>query len=137
MSLKNGMCLSCSLEASAERIVSRICAYEDTRRTLKSKPLIPITASFPASEAFDAINEALKADDAARKSALKTANAVFAFTLKNKAGETESWHIDLKEKGTVGKGLGEKPTGMFPSRLQRITPKVADENPYTLFEHNG
>ena len=136
MSLKNGMCLSCSLEVSAERIVSRICAYEDTR-TLKSKPLIPITASFPASEAFDAINEALKADDAARKSALKTANAVFAFTLKNKAGETESWHIDLKEKGTVGKGLGEKPTGTSPSRLQRITSKIADGTLYTVLEHNG
>jgi hypothetical protein len=36
---------------------------------------------------------------------------VFAFTLKNKAGETESWHIDLKNKGEVGKGLGDKPTG--------------------------
>ena len=119
MSLKNGMCLRCSLEASAERIVSRVCDDEDRTITLESKPLTPIIASFPASEAFDAINEALKADDAARKSALKTANAVFAFTLKNKAGETESWHIDLKEKGTVGKGLGEKPTGTFPSHLQR------------------
>lgn len=36
---------------------------------------------------------------------------MFAFTLKNKAGETESWHIDLKEKGTVSAGLGTKPTG--------------------------
>ncbi len=36
---------------------------------------------------------------------------MFAFTLKNKAGETESWHIDLKEKGTVNAGLGSKPTG--------------------------
>merc|ERR1711964_874267 len=48
--------------------------------------------------------------DAERKDAIKQANAVFAFTLKNKAGETESWHIDLKNKGEVGKGLGEKPT---------------------------
>jgi hypothetical protein len=39
---------------------------------------------------------------------------VFAFTLKNKAGETESWHIDLKNKGEVGKGLGDKPTGTPP-----------------------
>lgn len=119
MSLKNGMYFSCSLEAFAERIVPPVCIYEDTTRTPESKPLTPIAASFPASEAFDAINEALKADDAARKSALKTANAVFAFTLKNKGGETESWHIDLKEKGTVGKGLGEKPTGTFPSHLRR------------------
>jgi len=35
---------------------------------------------------------------------------VFAFTLKNKAGETDSWHIDLKNEGKVGKGLGDKPT---------------------------
>lgn len=39
---------------------------------------------------------------------------MFAFTLKNKAGETESWHIDLKNKGEVGKGLGDKPTGETP-----------------------
>jgi hypothetical protein len=69
------------------------------------------TAAFPSSEAFDAINEALKASDAERKEAIKSGNAVFAFTLKNKAGETESWHIDLKTKGEAGKGLGEKPGG--------------------------
>lgn len=65
---------------------------------------------FPSSAAFDAINEALNASDADRKDAIKQGNAIFAFTLKNKAGETESWHIDLKEKGTVGTGLGTKPT---------------------------
>ncbi|KAI1178113.1 SCP2 sterol-binding domain-containing protein [Nemania sp. FL0916] len=64
---------------------------------------------FPASAAFDAINSALSSSDADRKDAIKQGNAVFAFTLKNKAGETESWHIDLKEKGTVGTGLGTKP----------------------------
>ena len=64
---------------------------------------------FPSSAAFDAINEAL-ADPAEKKSAIKQGNAVFAFTLKNAAGDTESWHIDLKNKGEVGKGLGEKPT---------------------------
>jgi len=66
--------------------------------------------AFPSSEAFDVINSALTASDADRKDAIKQGNAVFAFTLKNKAGETESWHIDLKSKGEVGKGLGEKPT---------------------------
>lgn len=69
--------------------------------------------AFPASAAFDAINAALTSSDAERKSAIKQGNAVFAFTLKNKAGETESWHIDLKEKGEVGKGLGAKPTGQY------------------------
>ncbi|CZR53109.1 probable oleate-induced peroxisomal protein [Phialocephala subalpina] len=65
-------------------------------------------ASFPSSEAFDAINEALLSSDAERKEAIKNGNAIFAFTLKNKAGETESWHIDLKDKGVVAKGLPEK-----------------------------
>ena len=53
----------------------------------------------------------LTASEADRKDAMKQGNAVFAFTLKNAAGETESWHIDLKNKGEVGKGLGEKPNG--------------------------
>ncbi|SPN97738.1 probable peroxisomal protein POX18 [Cephalotrichum gorgonifer] len=66
--------------------------------------------NFPASAAFDAINSALTSNDAERNSAIKQGNAVFAFTLKNKAGETESWHIDLKSKGEVLKGLPEKPT---------------------------
>ncbi|RYP19202.1 hypothetical protein DL765_003517 [Monosporascus sp. GIB2] len=65
---------------------------------------------FPSSEAFEAINSALQSSEADRKDAIKQGNAVFAFTLKNKAGETESWHIDLKEKGAVGTGLGSKPT---------------------------
>jgi len=69
--------------------------------------------AFPASEAFDIINSALTSSDAERKDAIKQGNAVFAFTLKNKAGETASWNIDLKNKGEVGTGLGDKPTGMF------------------------
>ncbi|KAI1351000.1 SCP2 sterol-binding domain-containing protein [Xylaria sp. FL0043] len=64
---------------------------------------------FPASAAFDAIHNALNSSDAERKDAIKQGNGVFAFTLKNKAGETESWHIDLKEKGVVGNGTGTKP----------------------------
>jgi len=65
---------------------------------------------FPSSEAFDVINDALKNSEADRKDAIKQGGAVFAFTLKNKAGKTESWHIDLKTKGEVGKGVGDKPT---------------------------
>ncbi|KAJ3579805.1 hypothetical protein NPX13_g760 [Xylaria arbuscula] len=64
---------------------------------------------FPASAAFDAINESLAASEADRKDAIKQASGVYAFTLKNKAGETESWHIDLKEKGAVGSGIGNSP----------------------------
>ena len=33
-------------------------------------------------------------------------NASFAFTLKNKQGETDSWYLDLKNKAEVGKGIG-------------------------------
>lgn len=67
------------------------------------------TAKFPASVAFDQINAAL-ANDADRADAVKQGGAVFAFTLKNPAGETESWNLDLKKEGKVSKGLGEKPT---------------------------
>ena len=59
---------------------------------------------FPSSQAFDVINEALQSDEAERKDAIKKGGCVFAFTLKNKAGKTESWHVDLKKDGTVGKG---------------------------------
>ncbi|KAI0908169.1 SCP2 sterol-binding domain-containing protein [Ustulina deusta] len=66
-------------------------------------------AKFPASAAFDVIDSALNTSEADRKDAIKQGNGVYAFILKNKAGETESWHIDLKEKGTVGTGAGSKP----------------------------
>ncbi|KAL9138716.1 MAG: hypothetical protein Q9175_000071 [Cornicularia normoerica] len=65
--------------------------------------------SFPSSTAFDAINSSLQSDDAERKDAVKKGNAVFAFILKNKDGQTDSWYIDLKEKGEVAKG--EAPSG--------------------------
>jgi len=69
----------------------------------------PLTAdAFPSSAAFDAIAQSLKADDAGRKDAIAKGGAVFAFTLKNGAGATESWYIDLKESGTVGKGAPPK-----------------------------
>ncbi|CAA9967102.1 hypothetical protein PTNB73_10382 [Pyrenophora teres f. teres] len=59
--------------------------------------------AFPSSAAFDAISQSLSSD-ADRKDAIKQANAIFAFTLKNN-GAQESWYIDLKETGTVGKGV--------------------------------
>lgn len=68
-----------------------------------------VTADFPSSAAFDQIQEALN-DEATRKDAIKTGKAIFAFTLKNDKGATESWHIDLKQNGAVGKGVGTKPT---------------------------
>lgn len=71
---------------------------------------------FPSSAAFQTINEALNASEADKKDAIKQGNGVYAFTLKNTAGETESWHIDLKNEGKVSKGLGEKPDGMLHQR---------------------
>jgi len=59
---------------------------------------------FPASQAFEVINQALQSDEAERKDAIKKGGCVFAFTLKNKAGKSESWFIDLKKEGKVGKG---------------------------------
>jgi hypothetical protein len=86
---------------------------------------------FPSSAAFDAINEALTASDADRKDAIKQGNAIFAFTLKNGAGETESWHIDLKNKGEVGKGLGEKPTGKIKPIYGLCVARYADPAGYS------
>ncbi|KAI9376050.1 SCP2 sterol-binding domain-containing protein [Aspergillus egyptiacus] len=59
---------------------------------------------FPSSAAFDVINSTLQADEAERKDAIAKAQTVVAFTLKNKDGKEESWYLDLKEKGVVGKG---------------------------------
>jgi putative sterol carrier protein len=46
-------------------------------------------------------------DPTAKRNFIKQANGIFTFTLKNSSGETESWYLDLKNSGTVGKG--EKP----------------------------
>jgi putative sterol carrier protein len=63
--------------------------------------------AFPSSTTFDLLATALSSE-AARTDAIKRANGVFVFTLKNPAGDNESWHIDLKTSGTVGKGVPEK-----------------------------
>lgn len=62
------------------------------------------------------INSTLQGDEAERKDAISKAQTVVAFTLKNKDGKEESWHLDLKEKGVVGKGAapaGKKADGQF------------------------
>ena len=59
--------------------------------------------AFPSSAAFDAIADALQSE-ADKKDAIKKGGAIFAFQLKNTAGKEESWYIDLKETGTLGKG---------------------------------
>ncbi|KAL2842858.1 SCP2 sterol-binding domain-containing protein [Aspergillus pseudodeflectus] len=72
---------------------------------------------FPSSAAFDVINSSLQGDEAERKDAVKTAQTVVAFTLKNSSGKEESWYLDLKEKGVVGKGAAP-PGGKADVTLQ-------------------
>jgi hypothetical protein len=60
--------------------------------------------AFPASEAFDAIQQGINENPKDKADAVKKANSIFAFTLKNKEGKTASWHVDLKSKGEVAKG---------------------------------
>ncbi|KAL9056462.1 MAG: hypothetical protein Q9162_002943 [Coniocarpon cinnabarinum] len=60
--------------------------------------------AIPSSEAFDVIHQSLTSDPKEQEQAIKQGGAVFAFTLKN-GNTTDSWHIDLKKSGTVGKGL--------------------------------
>ncbi len=100
MSLKNGM-----------------KAYQNTGQMGIHATLTDTTPDeFPSSAAFDLINQSLASDDAERKAAIKQAGAIFAFTLKNAQNKVDSWHIDLKDKGVVGKGLapeGAKPNSMF------------------------
>jgi len=77
--------------------------------------LLTIIDAYPSSAAFDLIADALK-DESERKDAIKKGGAIFGFTLKNGEGNSESWHIDLKETGTVGKGTapeGKKANGML------------------------
>ncbi|KAL4941878.1 hypothetical protein BDV06DRAFT_193558 [Aspergillus oleicola] len=59
---------------------------------------------FDSSAAFDVINATLQSSEAERQDAVKTAQAVVAFNLKNASGKEESWYLDLKNKGEVGKG---------------------------------
>ncbi|KAK9351192.1 SCP2 sterol-binding domain-containing protein [Lipomyces doorenjongii] len=61
--------------------------------------------SFPSSAAFDLIKASLS-DEKERTSAIKKGGAIFAFSLTNPKNETDTWYIDLKSSGTVGKGLG-------------------------------
>ncbi|KAK3620360.1 hypothetical protein LTR56_023446 [Elasticomyces elasticus] len=74
---------------------------------------------WPSSAAFDLIASALS-DEAERKDAVKKGGSIFAFELKNADKETQSWYIDLKETGTVGKGAA--PQGKKPG----VTLKLSD-----------
>lgn len=57
------------------------------------------------------INEQLSENPDEVRDAIKKGNGIFAFTIKGNSGVTDSWHVDLKSTGSVGKGIGEKPSG--------------------------
>ncbi|RDW65821.1 SCP2 sterol-binding domain-containing protein [Aspergillus mulundensis] len=77
---------------------------------------------FESSAAFDAINATLQGDEAERKEAIKNAQTVVAFQLKNDAGKEESWHLDLKENGVVGKGAAP------PGKKADVTLQLSDKD---------
>ncbi|KAK0327298.1 hypothetical protein LTR82_002061 [Friedmanniomyces endolithicus] len=79
--------------------------------------------AWPSSAAFDLISSALS-DETERKDAVKKGGSIFAFTLKNDNGDTESWYIDLKETGTVGKGTA--PQGKKAGGYCTVTLKLSD-----------
>ena len=71
-------------------------------------------SKFPSSSAFDLIQCSLESDSSATKAAIKKSKAVFGFILKKDGKQVcwgsdlgliqESWWIDLKDKGEVGRG---------------------------------
>lgn len=81
------------------------------------------------------INETLKADDAERKDAISKAKAVVGFNLKNASGKEESWYLDLKDNGVVGKGAapeGGKADGEFYALEIYIYVLILDSHPEPL-----
>ena len=54
--------------------------------------------------------------------AIKAGGAIFAFKLKNPAGDEAAWHIDLKETGEVARG--EAP----PGKKADVTLSLSDED---------
>jgi hypothetical protein len=97
-------------------------------RTVRCFPSSPTSDTdspdaFPSSAAFDVIHQTLQGDEATRKEAVNQAKAVVAFTIKNADGKEESWHLDLKENGAVGKGAapqGGKADGESPAHHFRV-----------------
>ncbi|KAF8254039.1 oleate-induced peroxisomal protein-like protein POX18 [Wilcoxina mikolae CBS 423.85] len=63
--------------------------------------------AYPSSVVFDIIHQELQSPES-KKDFIKRANGIFVFTLKNDAGETASWTIDLKDEGTITVGAEEK-----------------------------
>lgn len=78
--------------------------------------------AFPSSAAFEAIQASLDSSPQDKKDAIEKGKAIFAFKLKNNAGQEQAWHIDLKHSGTVAKG--EAPEG----KKADVILSLSDEN---------
>lgn len=59
---------------------------------------------FPSSAAFDLMHQGITSDEERKKKYLKQANAVVQFDIKNSAGKVQSWYLEAKKTGEVGKG---------------------------------
>ncbi|MBQ5153752.1 hypothetical protein EGM85_10870 [Macrococcus caseolyticus] len=60
--------------------------------------------AFPSSDAFDLIKQGISSNEANKAKYIKQANMIVQFDIKNKEGKSESWYLDVKNKGEVGKG---------------------------------
>ena len=87
--------------------------------------------AIPSSAAFDAIQQSLSSDPSEQKDAIKQGGAIFAFTIKN-GSTTDSWHIDLKNKGVVGKGLKTE-----DDQKPQVTLQLSDADFQKLIDGKG
>lgn len=58
---------------------------------------------FPSSQAFDLLSQGLS-DPAMKQKFIKQSKILVQFDLKNSAGKTKSWYLDVKKAGEVGEG---------------------------------
>lgn len=90
---------------------------------------------FPSSYAFDLIKQSISASEENKAKFIKQANMVAQFDLKNKEGKTESWYLDIKNKGEVGKGKapGKVDVTLIVSDADFATLVSGKANPQKLF----
>lgn len=75
---------------------------------------------FPSSAIFDTIKSAVDGDEQLKQKSIKQSKALVVFELKNKQGTVESWYLDMKKTGQVGKGK--------PSEKPDVTLKLSDDH---------
>ncbi|OGM40786.1 hypothetical protein ABOM_011145 [Aspergillus bombycis] len=83
---------------------------------------------FRSSAAFDVISDSLRANPTERKGVIRSVRAVVAFTVKGSSEKEETWHLDLKDHGIVGRGSA--PSGQKPD----VSLYLSDDDFATLFE---